>query len=300
MSENLHIEHLDEDEFKKLDMEQKVLTYSAQYKAPHTVTKEEALQQLKAKIEEGHTVTDDKIRTTKIRSLYWITSAAASVILLFGIWFIFLRKPTTEVAVTKGEHTEYQLPDGSLVSMNADSKITFKKNSFTQDRFLKLDGEAFFSVKKGKKFTINTRFADIRILGTSFNVFAREDLFKVSCVTGKVSVTSGSQSIIITPGESVGMENGLLTKHVEKDISTIATWRVGEFSFENAALSSVFKEIERQFNVNFVVTKTTAKYFSGSFSNKNLVNALDIVCIPMGLTYEIGSNGKIFISERTQ
>jgi ferric-dicitrate binding protein FerR (iron transport regulator) len=300
MSENLHIEELDENEFKKLDMEQKVLTYSAQYRVPYTVTKEDALQQLKARIAEGYTVTDDEVKTSKIRTLYWVTSVAASVILLFGIWFIFIRKPMTEVAVTKGEHTEYQLPDGSLVTMNADSKITFKKNSFTQDRFLKLDGEAFFSVKKGNKFTINTRFADIRILGTSFNIFAREDLFKVSCVTGKVSVTSGNQSIIITPGESVDMENGLLTKHIEKDISAIATWRVGEFSFENATLSSVFKEIERQFNVNFVVTKMAEKFYSGSFSNKNLVNALDVVCIPMGLTYEIGSNGKIFISEKTQ
>lgn len=301
MSEDLHIDQLDEGDFKKLDMEQKVLRYSVRYMVPHTVTKEEALLQLKTKIAEGYRVTDDEVRTIKIRNLYWITSAAASVILLFGIWFMFIRKPITEVAVTKGEHTEYQLPDGSIVTMNADSKITFKKNSFTNDRFLNLDGEAFFTIKRGKKFTINTKFADIRILGTSFNVFAREDLFKVSCVTGKVSVTSGNQSVILTPGESVTMEKGLLIKQVEKNIKTIASWRIGEFVFDNAPLSSVFGEIERQFNVNFVVTKQmNDKYYSGSFTNKNLVNALDVVCIPMELNYEIGSNSKIFISEKKQ
>ncbi len=205
-----------------------------------------------------------------------------------------------EIAVEKGQHSEYQLPDGSLVTMNADSKISFKRSKFNKDRYLKLEGEAFFNVKKGKTFTISTKFADIKILGTTFNVFARENLFKVSCLTGKISVTSGNQSLIITPGESAAIRNGKLEKFEDKNINTISNWRVGEFYFEGASISSVFREMERQFNVTFVVTKMNDRYFTGSFTNKNLVNALDIVCIPMGLTYEIGSNSKISIREKTQ
>ena len=72
----------------------------------------------------------------------------------------------------------------------------------------------------------------------------------------------------------------------------------GEFTFEDAPLNSVFMEIERQFNVKFASLKFSNKYFTGGFTNKNLVEALDIVCIPMGLTYEIGSNSKIIVREK--
>jgi len=298
MDEYLYKDYPDADEFKKLDIEQKVLRYTALYRVSYQLSKDEALQHLKSKIEKGYH-SDKEQKNNKIRGIYWITSVAASVVIFFGIWYLYIRKPFFEVAVTKGQHIEYQLPDGSEVAMNADSKITFRKNNFIENREMKLEGEAFFSVKKGKKFTIVTKFADIRVLGTSFNVFVRYDSLKVSCFTGKVCVTSGDQSLIITPGESITLRYGTLIKFEDKNINSVGSWRNGEFYFENTPLSFVFKEIERQFNVNFVVTKMNKEYFTGSFTNKNLVNALDIVCIPMGLTYEIGSNSKIFISEKT-
>lgn len=296
MSKSIHNDH--HNEFKNLDMEQKILRYSAQLEVPHVLSTEDALQQLKSKIALGEKSSD--LGKSRHINLYQIMSVAASLIILFGIWYIFIRKPLTEVMVAKGEHTEYQLPDGSQVSLNAESKIFFTKEKFNTNRRLNLDGEAFFSVKKGKTFTVSTRYADIKVLGTSFNIFARDSVFKASCLTGKVSVTSKDQSFILTPGESAEFTNGNLTKFNDKNITTVASWRIGEFNFENAPLTSVFQEIERQFNVTFVYNKMDTKYFTGSFTNKNLVNALDIVCIPMGLTYEIGTNSNIFISEKTQ
>ncbi|HEY4786572.1 MAG TPA: FecR domain-containing protein [Bacteroidales bacterium] len=297
MDENLHRDYLDEEEFKKLSMEQKVLRYSTTYEVPVTLSKDEALQQLKTKIASGRKAVYSS-QTTKTNIIYWVTSAAAFVVLLFGIWNIWIRKPMTEVAVNKGQHSAYQLPDGSLVTLNADSKIFFSKNKFNKYRYLKLDGEAFFNIRKGNTFTISTKLADIRILGTTFNVFSRDSSFKVSCLTGKISVTSGDQSVIVTPGESALIHNGRLEKYEDKNIVSAASWRMGEFNFEDASISSVLSEIGRQFNVTFVVTKMQERYFTGSFTNKNLVSALDIVCIPLGLTYEIGQNSTIYIKEK--
>jgi transmembrane sensor len=297
MKEELHNDKLSAEEFRELDAEQKILRYSATYNPPFTVTKERALQELKARIALGETL-EDAPKTNVKRAIYWISSAAAFLLLAFGIWHIWLRKPMVDVIAAKGLHNEYLLPDSSLVSMNAETKITYRKGNFKKERYLTLEGEAFFSVKKGKKFTINTKFADIKILGTSFNVFAREEMFKVTCVTGKVSVTSGNQSVIITPGESVTLNNQALVKYYDKNINTVANWRMGDFYFENTPLSFVFREIERQFNVTFEGENMNNKFFTGSFSNKNLVNALDIVCLPMGVTYEIGSNSKILIKEK--
>jgi ferric-dicitrate binding protein FerR (iron transport regulator) len=204
----------------------------------------------------------------------------------------------SELIANRGQQNEYNLPDGSLVSMNAESKISYNQKDFLEKRKVSFEGEAFFNIKKGNKFCISTNNAEIQILGTSFNVYARDTSFKVSCFTGKIKVISGDQSVIIIPGESAIFEDKILRKFSEKNINIVANWRNGEFYFENASLTLVFKEIERQFNVTFVMPNVDKKYFTGSFSNKNLIDALDIACIPMGLTYEIGINSKVFIHEK--
>jgi ferric-dicitrate binding protein FerR (iron transport regulator) len=182
--------------------------------------------------------------------------------------------------------------------MNADSKMSFEKSKFNHKRFLSLEGEAFFKVKKGKAFTVHTKFANIKVLGTSFDVLARENLFKVSCVTGKVLVYSEKQSVIIFPGESIIVASNKLSKFHDKNIDIVANWSIGKFYFENSSLILVFKELERQFNVNFALPEMENKFFTGEFTNKNLTDALDIVCIPMNLTYTIDGNNQIHIKEK--
>ncbi len=289
--DDLH-NHLNND-----DTSRKILSRAAQYRAPFTVSKEEALKKLKAKME-THSI--DIPKHAEMGRTYRIVAVAALMLLLFGIWEFLNHNPLINVIAEKGQHTEYKLPDGSMVAMNAESKISFKKNNFNKNRIVNMEGEAFFDIRKGTAFIINTKLADIKILGTSFDLVSRDNIFKVSCITGKIQVSSGSQSLTITPGESATLNNNELLKYPDKNIKNVPNWRLGEFYFENSPLNSVFKEIERQFNVNFVVTKMDEKYFTGSFTNKNLVNALDIVCIPMGLTYEIGGNSKIFIREKPQ
>jgi transmembrane sensor len=278
-------------DFSNSDKEKRILHHAEQYEVPRSMTKEDALKLLKSKIDYS------KTNKRNLSEVYWIGSVAASLLLFFGIGYLF-HKPMTNVIAEKGKHLEYRLPDGTEVSMNAESKITLQKNNFNRNRFVKLEGEAFFNVRKGSTFTISTLQAEIKILGTTFNVLSRENLFKVSCFTGKVMVSTKQESIILFPGESAILEKDQLSKFVDKTIKTAAEWRNGDFNFEYAPLNIVFDEIERQYNVTFVIGKMNNKFFTGSFTNKNLVDALDIVCIPMGLTYEIGSNSNIFIRER--
>jgi ferric-dicitrate binding protein FerR (iron transport regulator) len=295
MSKNLN--NMNNKEFIGLETDKKILLYSSQYEVPYIQTKEEALTKLKAKIAEGnYTVKNPK--PAIIRALPLIGKAAALILILFGAWYLLVRRPTINVIAERGNQTEYQLPDGTLVSMNADTKVSYNKEHFGKNRFVKLEGEAFFNVVKGNPFIINTDFAKIEILGTSFNVFARELSFKVTCFTGKIRVTHKNRSIIVEPGESAVIESDFFEKIHEKDMQTIGNWRNGEFHYENVSLNKVFNEIERQFNVTFVLPDVNKKYFTGMFTNKNLVNTLDIVCIPMGLTYEIGTNSKIYIREK--
>ena len=136
-------------------------------------------------------------------------------------------------------------------------------------------------------------------MGTSFDVFARDDQFRVSCFTGRVRVSAASRSVILMPGETATLAGGKLVRQSGSDISAVAGWRMGSFSFENTPLTRVFEEIERQFNITFVLPGISDKSFTGTLSDGNLVDALDIVCIPMGLTYEIGSNSQVIIKYKT-
>jgi ferric-dicitrate binding protein FerR (iron transport regulator) len=295
MNETLHTKSSDENDFKRFTNEQKIMHRTAEYAPPFTTSKEEARQRLQAKIEMMEATTKQK-QPILLHRRYWIGAAAAAIaLLLVGSWFFIRQNATTQLLTAKSEHLDIKLPDGSEVNLNAESKLSYSTNNFNKNRQLTLEGEAFFQVKKGKKFVIKTQLAEVKILGTSLNVYARENLCKVSCVTGRVMVSLGEKSVIILPGESAKVENNKLSKYSDSSIKMIGNWRYGEFYFENASLSNVFKEMERQFNTTFVTPNIEGKYFTGSFDSKNLENALDIVCIPMGLTYDINAAKEVHI-----
>lgn len=278
------------------EIERKILLRTSQLKVPSTLSKEEAYERLKLKMVETKEIGISTPHTG--RRFIWIASAAASVLILFGVWRFLILAGSMNITTPKGQHLEYKLPDGSLVSINAESKLSFNSKKFNKNRFVKLEGEAFFKIQKGKNFVIRTSFADIKVLGTSFNIYARDNYLKVTCLTGMVQVKNGSETVILTQGESATLTNKHLSEFNDKNAEASANWRKGEFNFINSPLNNVFKEIERQFNVTFILPNIENKFYTGDFSNRNLVDALDVVCTPFGLSYEIGTNSKIRIRNK--
>lgn len=293
MTERLKNQHSGKESPDNSELDQKILKHAAGLKVPEGLSKEEALLKLKSRISANNQL---NAKRTLRKSLYLYPAIAAGLLLLFGIWRIWIYNPLTIVSVAKANHTDYTLPDGSLVKINSDSRISFYKKDFLHNRRLNLEGEAYFEIAKGDNFIISTKHADIKILGTTFNVFSREDDFKISCMTGKILVSDKSTSLTIVPGETATLKDNQLTYFQDKNIRTANSWTAGEFYFENAPVKLIFKELERQFNVKFELKNTDEKYFTGSFSNISLSTALEVICIPMGLKYEIG-NKDILISE---
>jgi ferric-dicitrate binding protein FerR (iron transport regulator) len=291
---NIKGNHMD---FKHMNSEEKIIWRTGQYKVPYTLSKEQAFERLKKKIADGNDRENRQVYRLSLKS--FLAAAAVILVLILGFWVIWSSNKKENIVAGKGHHTDYRLPDGSMVMLNADTKISYNKSSFDRKRLVRMDGEAFFNIEKGTAFTIKTTLADIKIMGTSFNVFARGNSFKVSCFTGKILVVSGEQSVTVAPVETAIIEDNKLKLFHDENIQASAAWRTGEFNYENTSLNLVFDEIERQFNVTFVLPLLDNKYFTGSITNKNLVEALDIVCLPMGLTYEIGSNSKIIIKFKT-
>jgi transmembrane sensor len=287
-------------DFRDPDQVQKILDRSANLRVPEGISKEQAFLFLKSRIAEEDDKTLRPSGAVIRRMLLRISSLAAVCLLLFGTWLLFYRSHNNKVVAGRGTHIDYRLPDGTRVTINAGSKIVFNKREFTENRDVVLDGEAFFDVVKGNSFQIKTKHGDIKVLGTSFNVYSRDDLFKVSCISGRISVSCENQLVEITPGQTATIAGKDLLSYQDNNVSSSTSWIKGEYYFENSPLDLIFSEMERQFNVKFVATNIKEKHFTGSFTNKDLGNALEIVCIPMGLKYEIGKNGKIFIKEKNQ
>ena len=298
MKDKLTNQYSDYLEFKNMDPDERILSRSSVMDVPGGKTREEALEELRKRVSGEKSVISLEIHDNKSRTIRWVSSVAAGILLLFGLWQLWSTYSETEIASARGAHTQYVLPDGSEVQMNSESSLTFKKSRFPGQRVLSFNGEGFFSVKKGGSFTITTTKGEVKVLGTSFNVFSRDDIFKVTCSTGKVMVAADGQSVIIEPGESAELINGALKGFRDEKFRYITGWINGEFYFENTPLNLVFNEISRQFNVRFIGKERKNEYFTGSFTNKDLKTALEIVCIPMNLEYEIDKKGEISISDK--
>ncbi|MBS7786995.1 FecR domain-containing protein [Flavobacterium sp. CYK-55] len=234
------------------------------------------------------------VSRSKVISLYASIAVAASVLLFFG-WnavFSFSKHFESPYASTQ----TLALNDDSQVILNAHSSIDYPK-WFSLNRQLKLNGEAFFKVSKGSKFTVETPMGNVQVLGTQFNVLTGKDFLEVSCFEGKVCVTHLGQEWILTPGMDVRI-NGNEVQTWNQNIAKQPAWISGESSFTNMPLHMVIQQLEKQYHctINFPPSLAQIKY-TGSFPHHSLETALQSVCLPLHLKHRIISEGNIEISE---
>ena len=165
------------------------------------------------------------------------------------------------------------LADGTNVWLNSDSELKFPVRFHGNFREVYLKGEAFFEVKSNPEqpFVVRMGEADIRVLGTSFNVMNYEDenRVEVALQTGKVNFTVNKtkQVYSLSPGNVVRMDKkNLDVQLAEEDVSMISAWRTGYFYFENMPMEELVVKLERWYQVKFVFANDEVKRmrFSGA------------------------------------
>ncbi|PTX60468.1 FecR family protein [Kordia periserrulae] len=237
--------------------------------------------------------------TPKVRKLRtsWVYAAAAVV--LFFVSFSYFYLNASEMVTTDfGEQTTVILPDGSEAILNAKTTLSFNENSWANDRTVVLEGEAFFKVKKGETFTVQTALGTVEVLGTQFNVLTNDkNIFEVKCHEGKVKVTSKTQeTAILTQGNAFSSINGQVAswnfnpKH--------PSWRDGESNFREMPLQHVITALQNQYNVEFQHEQIDASQrFTGTFSHKNLKLALRTVFDAMEISYTFKGKKAVILTE---
>ena len=224
--------------------------------------------------------------------------AAVIAVLLVGSYFYVSTLDET-VSTQLAERTEVVLPDNSEIFLNAESQISYSKKKWDQKRDVSLQGEAFFKVAKGKKFTVSTSQGTVAVLGTQFNVENRDNFFEVTCYEGLVSVAFNGQETKLPAGSAFVVINGQIVDTSQPKGSN-PTWMNNESSFERIPLKYVIAELQRQFNVK-VSTKNvnTDLIFTGSFNNTDLEMALKSISTPSQIQYKVEGDNVLFYAGNT-
>ena len=231
---------------------------------------------------------DPKSGESDFRSVLKYLATTAAILILFFV-FKFTFPETTVIESERAEKITHTLPDQSIVQLNAESSIHYKDRNWDNNRSLELEGEAFFEVESGSNFDVQTSSGTVQVIGTSFNIYDREDQFEVSCITGMVRVIEkkSGDELILSQGERVKLVNGSFLKEASSAAIGI-DWLRDEYWFKDAALTEVFKELERQFDVNIDLEESISSLrYTGSFTTSNLDSALYSICWPMRISSEI-------------
>lgn len=237
-----------------------------------------------------------------VRKINWVKPflRIASVFVIgFSLYYFFLFNNVIEVQTLASVKTTIELPDASTVIVNAMSEVRYSKRKWLQKRELELQGEAFFDVAKGSKFSVITSEGTVSVLGTQFNVKQRGSYFEVECFEGIVKVTSQNTSEQLKAGDRYRFSNGQAS--LGKTLYQQPQWTKNVSSFDRIPIFEVIAELERQYNIEVEMHKIqTERLFTGGFVHDNLENALKSIAEPLDLDYTIETRNhvRIYASEK--
>lgn len=235
-------------------------------------------------------------------------------ILLIGIYNLTrVEKKNDEtqmsvISVPYGKQEETKLACGSEVWINSGSEISYNENLNDSARIINLKGEAYLSVMRHDNipFIVRTKYLDVKVLGTKFNVSAypNEESTVITLNKGSIAVrTIDNRDFMLRPNQQLVFNNKTkevvindLDVNVAKDI---ADWAIGKIAFNNETLKGVVLTLEREFDIDIEIDKNVdlnRTYTVTINEGDNLTEIIEIfTCLDKSLSYKMGNN-KIYIS----
>jgi transmembrane sensor len=204
---------------------------------------------------------DTQARTARVRRPMprrWVVGAGGFAVaagLALAVLPGLLATATTQTYLTgKGQHQRVQLADGSVVDLNAETRLTVTL-ARNERRVTLADGEAIFDVTHdpARPFTVAAAGREVRVVGTQFDVKSREGELTVTVARGKVRVrplvaqAAPAHAFMLTPGERLEVAEGGAEHLRAVDPQETFSWRAGRLVYRNQPLSDVVADLNRQF-----------------------------------------------------
>ncbi len=241
---------------------------------------------------------------TKLLRPFLGIAAAIAIGLFTGIYISSMQSVPTEpvyyaVYSPKGSVSEMLLPDGSVIYLNADSKIKYSVNGEGGIREVFLTGEAWFDVQKNtdKPFVVHTSFYDVNVTGTQFNVKAYETDNQVvtTLEEGQVIVRSAenyklANDVVLKPGEQLILDKQFKNIGI-KNVNTkwYTSWKDNKLIFVNMNLKDLVVLLERKYGVDIDVKNKEILdlHFDGTIKNESIIEILEILKKALPINYKI-------------
>lgn len=242
----------------------------------------------------------------KDKGFSWIRIAATLLLIAvsgFIVNYFITRK--TDVVFTASENMlPVTLPDGTQITLNKNSQLSYSKSFGEQRREVTLKGEAFFEVAHdaAKPFVITAGQAQVEVLGTSFNVMAYDDEKEISVTveTGKVKLSESktNQEVRLEAGQkgSFNKESNQLNSSANTNINFLS-WKTHKLNFSEQHLRSVIDDINKAYDAHIEIAATLSDncVVTVNFDGQSLEAVLNVLKSTLNLTYE-EKNGKIVIT----
>jgi ferric-dicitrate binding protein FerR (iron transport regulator) len=238
---------------------------------------------------------DGKLRHEKKLSLQQTLLRVAAVLLpifvLFTAYMLYQQKSYVGdlmVYTGYGQHSNMMLPDGTQVSLNSHSRISYNQATYNRKkREVCFEGEAYFQVVKNREvpFVIDADRLQVTVLGTVFNLCIRND-----AKTAELALESGSvrlystltaETVMLAPSQKAVLErsSGHIRVIDENDVTTSSAWREGKLIFHQTSLTDVIEALEDNCGITIQVADTThlGEKFTGTLPVYNLLETEEIL-----------------------
>ena len=245
----------------------------------------------------------------------WMYAAAMIIVVFICGTIAFqsgksvIRNQLTQISIEApyGSKTKLYLPDGTLVWLNAGSKMSYAQDFGINERTLNLTGEAYFEVTKNKHipFKVHTDELDVKVLGTKFNFRNYQDDLeaKVCLLEGKVALSTQQKETILHPDQQALLDKKtgkLLISNTKAAYS--AEWTNDRLYFDEALLPDIVKELERSYNIKITIADAALNSvrFYGNFRRReqSIREIMDVLSSTDKMTYIIeGKNIVITLPE---
>ena len=263
-------------ENEKYFLQQQEIWFSAvKAKEEAIYDKEKAFSQFKNRVAD-HRPKKNKVHKQLHLLVFWRYAAAVALLCLvsyFSYWRggASVKEDFSNIVVEApwGSRTKLSLPDGTLVWLNAGSRMVYSQGFGMENRNVELTGEGYFEVTRNEKvpFLVKTNSLQVKVLGTKFNFrdYPEDAEAIVSLSEGKVALDNllkSDEKLFLSPDERVILDKKNGNMHVEhSNVSNALEWINGYLFFDEELLPDIMKELERSYNVNIRIASEDLNTF---------------------------------------
>ncbi len=235
-----------------------------------------------------------------VKQVAWVQVlkiVAAVLFVAVGGYLIYPSQEQELVTVVTEKQREVELPDHSTIVMYDHTSITYPQTFDGDKREVGMtSGEAYFSVQpdKQKPFVIHTSEADIRVVGTRFNVVSGDEKLEVSVTEGRVMVYNDQDSSMLEAGFTGVVRKGQPIRVTPTEDPNRWAYATKKLIFREVRLEDAIGSIEKSYhctieagNVEINDCKITA-----SFELDSAENVVNLIAESLNLS--VTRNGTVF------